>query len=96
MPKIDGNETMKKAMKAFHSGDHARGYELQDDFLEEVKEVEDHCSCPKNCKYHGRCRECVLIHRAHRKHLPCCFRDMVNKRVRVLSELTEHSALNQK
>lgn len=39
--------------------------------------------------------ECVAIHRAHKDHLPNCFRNMINERIEKLSELTEHSIIDQ-
>lgn len=31
-----------------------------------------HCTCPYvRCEWHGRCRECVALHRYHASHLPC-------------------------
>jgi hypothetical protein len=85
-------------MQAFKRGERALGHKLQDEFvaeLRESKEKEDYCSCEKACKYHGKCVECVAIHRAHREHLPNCFRSLVNERIEILSELTEHSIIEQ-
>lgn len=32
------------------------------------------CTCPQTaCVWHGRCRECVAIHRYHKDHVPECF-----------------------
>ena len=79
-------------MALFRSGDTQEARRLQEQFLAEVMgSGEDLCSCPGNCEYHGRCVECVLIHRGHADHLPHCFRAMVNDRVEALSALTEHS-----
>jgi hypothetical protein len=94
--KIDGNRKEKNAMKAFRLGNTVEGHMLQDEFVAEVREslkTQDHCSCTAKCKYHGKCIECVAIHRAHREHLPYCFRDMVNDRIAAVSELTEHSIM---
>lgn len=93
---IDGNEIQKEAMRAFHAGDRERGFKLQDDFVAALRshcEDGDHCSCPKPCTFHGKCMECVAIHRAHREHLPNCFQGMVNERLKAVSELTEHSVV---
>ena len=82
----------KRAMALFKEGRSAEASALQDKFLEKVMgSGEDLCSCPSNCKFHGKCVECVMVHRGHRDHLPHCFRDMVNERIEGLSELTEHS-----
>lgn len=96
--RIDGNETERRAMEAFHRGDRAEGMRIQDAFIAEFREAyagKDHCSCEKACKFHGRCVECVAIHRAHQDHLPNCFHPMVNERVHALSALTEHSAVEK-
>jgi len=95
---IDGNQKEKDAMAAFHRGDSAEGYRLQGEFISvfraEYRE-KDHCSCTKSCEYHGNCKECVAIHRAHEDHIPNCFHNMVNSKIKSLSELTEHTMLNK-
>jgi hypothetical protein len=96
--KIDGNEKEKQAMAAFHRGDRAEGHKLQDEFASAFREEykdKDHCSCPKTCRYHGNCKECVAIHRAHEEHVPNCMRPLVNKKIRLLSELSEHTIANE-
>ena len=76
---IDGNLKEKKAMESFHRGDRKEGLRLQEDFVadfrKEYKE-KDHCSCKKACRYHGNCKECVAIHRAHQEHVPNCMRPL--------------------
>ena len=91
--KIDNNEMEKKAVKIFHAGDREGALRMQDEFIAEFRKHytdKDHCSCQKACKFHGNCKECVAIHRAHMDHLPNCFHDMVNERIKAVSELTEH------
>ena len=46
--------------------------------VENMKIVDDpenlKCTCPNTvCVWHGRCRECVAIHRYHKDHIPECF-----------------------
>lgn len=85
-------------MQAFHKGERTLGYQLQDEFVAELREslgTQDHCTCEKACKHHGQCVECVAIHRAHREHLPNCFKSMVNEKIAILSGLTEHSVMEQ-
>lgn len=95
---IDGNELETEAMRYFLAGDNDTGNRLQEEFVAEFhralrEERLDHCSCQtKNCKYHGKCIDCVAIHRAHRDHLPNCFHSMVNERIARLSELTGFEA----
>ena len=33
----------------------------------------------------------MAIHRAHQEHVPNCLRPMLNRKIRALSELTEHT-----
>lgn len=92
--KIDDNEKEKEAMAAFHRGDRAEGLALQEEFVAQFRQEyagRDHCPCLKACRYHGNCRECVAIHRAHQEHVPNCMRPMLNRKLRLLSELTEHT-----
>ena len=67
---IEGNEKEKAAMAEFHKGNRKEGLRLQEEFAaafrEEYKE-KDHCPCKKACRYHGNCKECVAIHRAHQE-----------------------------
>lgn len=96
--KIEGNEKQKAAMAAFHQGDRPEGLRLQEEFAaafrEEYKD-KDHCPCQKACRYHGNCKECVAIHRAHEEHVPNCMRPLINKKIRLVSELTEHSIASE-
>ena len=48
-------------------------------------------ACQKACRYHGNCKECVAIHRAHQEHVPNCMRPILNQKIKLLSELTEHT-----
>ena len=79
-------------MELFRQGESERASQLQEEFLQEIMgSAGDLCPCPGSCKYHGKCVECVMIHRGHGDHLPHCFRSMVNERIESLSGLTEHS-----
>ena len=91
---IEGNPKQKEAMEAFHRGDRAEGLRLQEEFASAFREEykdKDHCPCQKACRYHGNCKEWVAIHRAHQEHVPNCMRPLLNKKIRALSELTEHT-----
>ena len=71
---------------------------LQEEFASEFRTEyaeKDHCPCQKACRYHGNCKECVAIHRAHQEHVPNCMRPLINKKLRILSELTEHTLANE-
>lgn len=91
---IDNNPIERRAMEAFRCGDRAEGLRIQEEFAaafrEEYRE-KDHCPCRKACRYHGNCKECVAIHRAHQEHVPNCLRPMLNRKIKALSELTEHT-----
>jgi len=92
--KIDGNQKEKEAMFEFRRGNLQEGQRLQQEFVCEFREEyrdRDHCPCREACRYHGQCRECVAIHRAHQEHVPNCLRPLINRKLKDLSELTEHS-----
>ena len=89
---IDNNELELEVMRLFKEGKHDEAEKLQDEFLEKVKNtVNDHCPCPEPCKHHGKCIDCVIIHRGHGDHLPYCMQEMLNRKLESLSELSEHS-----
>jgi hypothetical protein len=89
---IDNNDIEKKAMKCFNEKRNVEGEKLQAEFLKKVKDSgQDYCSCTAKCRYHGKCIDCVIIHRGHAEHLPECFHSMVNDKIKEVSCLTEHS-----
>jgi len=48
------------------------------------------CPCPKaKCEWHGRCYECVRIHRHFGEHVPNCLQFMLQDRVRALAGVAE-------
>jgi lysine/ornithine N-monooxygenase len=88
---IDDNELEKRAMASFRTGDEKNGHRLQNQFLSEVRQSGmDHCTCTSKCPHHGKCADCVVIHRGHQDHLPNCFHEMVNRRIATMAGLTEH------
>jgi hypothetical protein len=90
MQQIDGSPLEKQALERLRQGDRKGFFECQDRFLKQVKESgEDHCPCKAACKYHGKCLDCVLIHRGHQDHLPVCFHGMVNQRLAAVAGLSE-------
>lgn len=96
--KIEYNEKEIAAMAEFHKGNRAEGLRLQEEFASEFRKEyadKDHCPCQKACRYHGNCKECAAIHRAHQEHVPNCMRPMINKKLKILSELTEHTLANE-
>ena len=57
---------------------------LKNRALLESQEVLD-CSCPySRCEWHGKCRECVALHRYHAEHLPCCLQPLLREKITVL------------
>lgn len=95
---IDCNEKELQAMAEMHKGNREEGARLQEEFITEFRNEykdKDHCPCQEACPYHGNCKECVTIHRAHQEHVPNCMRPILNKRIKVLSELTEHTIVNE-
>ena len=95
---IEGNKKEIEAMEQFHKGNRQEGLRLQEQFAaafrEEYKD-KDHGPCKKACRYHGNCKECVAIHRAHQEHVPNCMRPIINAKIKLLSELTEHTIANE-
>ena len=95
---IDNNPIEINAMDAFRRGETKEAHRLQDSFLDAfhkgLEQGEDFCSCIADCKHHGHCMDCVVLHRGHGDHLPECMRDIVNRKLLSFSELTEHSVKN--
>lgn len=86
------------AMQEFYKGNRPEGLRLQEEFASEFRTEyadKDHCPCKKACRYHGNCKECVAIHRAHQEHVPNCMRPLINRKLKILSELTEHTLANE-
>ncbi len=95
---IEKNPIMLEAMEYFHKGDRPEGLRIQEEFcaaFREAYENADHCSCTKDCRYHGNCKECVAIHRAHQEHVPNCMRPIINSKLKLLSEITEHTVVDE-
>lgn len=91
---IEHNPKELAAMAEFRKGNRAEGLKLQEEFASEFREEykdKDLCPCKKACRYHGNCKECVAIHRAHQEHVPNCMRPVLNQKIKLLSELTEHT-----
>ena len=89
--KIDGNDLMKQEIQASRAGNEYESWRLKQEFLKQVRDNGDHCSCPEACPHHGNCFECVTLHRGHQDHLPYCMWEMVNQKMEAVSQLTEGS-----
>ena len=76
---IENNPIEVRAMQAYKEGDIDTAHELEAEFVRLFQEAfpvgTDHCSCEEPCRWHGMCRECVAIHRAHGDHLPNCLKE---------------------
>lgn len=97
--KIDRNPKELEALEAFQNGDYVLARKCEDEFIAEFRQTfgkEDHCPCTRPCKFHGKCAECVAIHRAHQNHLPVCLFDIVNSKVKDLCQITEGSIFEEK
>lgn len=73
---IENNPIELEALEAFKNGDIKEARNLEAEFVRQFREAFEkggHCSCQESCRWHGKCRECVAIHRAHGDHLPNCF-----------------------
>lgn len=73
---IDNNVTMRESLRVEKAGDLPNAYRLREDFTAEFRQAQGKgqnvCSCTVDCIYHGRCAECIAIHRGHRQELPNC------------------------
>lgn len=76
---IENNPIEVEAMQAYKEGDIDMAHHLEAEFVRRFQEAfsngTDYCSCEESCRWHGMCRECVAIHRAHGDHLPNCLKE---------------------
>ena len=76
---IEHNPAEVEAMQAYKDGDIDKAHDLEAEFVRQFQEAfkdgVSHCSCEEACRWHGMCRECVAIHRAHGDHLPNCLKE---------------------
>lgn len=47
------------------------------------------CPCTQECEWHGKCFECVKIHRVKGKHIPECLHFIFEKKVNDLAQCIE-------
>ena len=51
------------------------------------------CSCPNTlCDWHGKCKECVALHRYHNDHIPVCLHHIIQDKLRDLAGVVEMTA----
>ena len=48
------------------------------------------CPCPVSlCEWHGKCKECVALHRHHNDHIPTCLQPLINDKLKELVKVGE-------
>ena len=48
------------------------------------------CTCPNTlCDWHGKCKECVALHRFHNDHVPVCLQPIIQDKVKDLARAVE-------
>jgi hypothetical protein len=58
--------------------------------------VNQKCSCPKlKCEWHGKCLECVTIHRYSKDHVPNCFQQFINDKISAIAGIGEMVAVEK-
>jgi len=51
------------------------------------------CSCPNTlCDWHGKCKECVALHRFHNDHIPVCLHPIIQDKLKDLVGVSEMTA----
>ena len=76
--KIEGNQKELDAMVEFHKGNRVEGLRLQEEFAAEFRKEykdKDHCPCLKACRYHGNCKEWLIV--ILKKELCMCLKIMM-------------------
>ncbi|MBU0627784.1 MAG: hypothetical protein KKC75_01220 [Nanoarchaeota archaeon] len=49
----------------------------------------DECSCTQKCEWHGKCFECINIHRTKKKHIPECLQPIFEEKLNALAQCIE-------
>jgi len=48
------------------------------------------CTCPNTlCDWHGKCKECVALHRYHNDHIPVCLQGIIDDKLKALVNAAE-------
>lgn len=51
------------------------------------------CICPNTlCDWHGKCKECVALHRFHNDHIPVCLQGIIDDKLKALLNTVEMTA----
>lgn len=75
--------------------------EYYDLVLENRRLVQDpeivRCVCPNTlCDWHGKCKECIALHRYHGDHVPVCMQPIIRKKkVKALAATVEMDVVNK-
>lgn len=44
------------------------------------------CPCPSElCEWHGKCKECVALHRYHKEHVPFCPQPILRDKIKAIA-----------
>ncbi len=48
------------------------------------------CPCPNElCEWHGKCKECVALHRYHKEHVPFCLQSILRDKIKAVAAAVE-------
>lgn len=54
------------------------------------------CNCPVTfCDWHGKCKECVALHRIHNDHVPFCLQPIIRDKINALAGVVEMAAVHK-
>ncbi len=69
-------------------------YKLVQEIREIVSNPENRkCPCPKTkCEWYGKCLECVTLHRYFKDHVPNCFQQFINDKIKAVAAIAEMDA----
>jgi hypothetical protein len=57
----------------------------------------DKCQCSQTkCEWHGKCFECVMIHRVKKKHLPECLQPILKDIISNLAKTIEMETVDNR
>ena len=92
------NERLRVPTDAFWDWYHSQSrYRTQEDRKKDAAAEAASLSMPEMARLLDvpRSTVCVAIHRAHQEHVPNCMRPLINKKLKLMSELTEHTLANE-
>lgn len=70
----------------------------KEDYYESIKQNRElakdpkitKCTCPNTlCDWHGKCKECVALHRFHNDHIPACLQPIIDEKLKDLLNVVE-------